>query len=107
MLYTCASHPHDPLPMNNAAFDEFAETLSRFLPPGLDALKSDFERNARIALQTVLSKMDLVTREDFDVQSRLLERTRDRLATLEARVAELEKVSGLTPHGEEIDADAS
>ncbi|MEM7293931.1 MAG: accessory factor UbiK family protein [Pseudomonadota bacterium] len=88
--------------MNNAAFDEFAETLSRFLPPGLDALKSDFERNARIALQTVLTKMDLVTREDFDIQSRLLERTRERLSTLESRVLELEKLAGVVGPGEEI-----
>ena len=88
--------------MNNAAFDEFAETLSRFLPPGVDALKSDFERNARIALQTVLTKMDLVTREDFEIQSRLLERTRERLSTLEARVLELEKLAGVTGPGEEV-----
>ena len=88
--------------MNNAAFDEFAETLSRFLPPGVDALKSDFERNARIALQTVLTKMDLVTREDFEIQSRLLERTRERLSTLEDRVLELEKLAGVIGPGEEV-----
>ena len=77
--------------MNNAVFDEFAESLSRLLPPGVDALKSDFERNARVALQSVLTKMDLVTREDFDVQARLLERTREKLDLLEKRLAELEE----------------
>ena len=76
--------------MKNAAFDEFAENLSRFLPPGMDALKSDFERNARVALQSVLTKMDLVTREDFDIQSRLLERTREKLDSLEKRLEALE-----------------
>lgn len=76
--------------MNNALFDEFAESLSKLLPPGVEALKSDFERNARAALQTVLTKMDLVTREDFDIQSRLLERTREKLDQLDVRLAELE-----------------
>ncbi len=76
--------------MNNTLFDEFAESMSKLLPPGVDALKSDFERNARAALQTALTKMDLVTREDFDIQSRLLERTREKLDALEARLAALE-----------------
>ncbi|MEM7206508.1 MAG: accessory factor UbiK family protein [Pseudomonadota bacterium] len=82
--------------MNNAAFDEFAESLSKLLPPGVDALKSDFERNARMALQSVLTKMDLVTREDYEVQSRLLERTREKLTDLEARVKSLEEQAGLS-----------
>lgn len=76
--------------MNNAIFDEFTESLSRFLPPGVDALKSDFERNARAALQTVLTKMDLVTREDFDIQSQLLARTCEKLDQLEGRLLEWE-----------------
>ena len=76
--------------MNNAAFDEFAESLSKLLPPGMDTLKSDFERNARMALQNVLTKMELVSREDFDVQAGVLERTREKLEALEQRVADLE-----------------
>ncbi len=79
--------------MNNAVFDEFAESLSRLLPPGVDALKSDFERNACVAMQTVLTKMDLVTREDFDIQSQLLARTREKLDQFEARLLELETAS--------------
>ncbi len=76
--------------MNNALFDDIAESLSKLLPPGVDALKSDFERNARATLQTALTKMDLVTREDFDIQSRLLERTREKLDALEVRLAAME-----------------
>lgn len=76
--------------MNNAIFDDIAESLSKLLPPGVDVLKSDFERNARATLQTALTKMDLVTREDFDIQSRLLERTREKLDALELRLAALE-----------------
>ena len=76
--------------MNNALFDDIAESLSKLLPPGVDALKSDFERNARATLHTALTKMDLVTREDFDIQSRLLERTREKLDALEVRLAAME-----------------
>ena len=76
--------------MNNTVIDEFAESLSRLLPPGIDTLKNDFERNARAALQSVLAKMELVTREDFDIQSRLLERTREKLDQLEKRLTQLE-----------------
>ena len=53
-------------------------------------MKSDFERNAKLALQSALAKMDLVTREDFDVQMRLLERTREKLDALEQRISALE-----------------
>ena len=49
------------------------------------------EKNLRAALQAVLSKMELVTREEFDVQSAVLQRSREKLEALEARVVELEK----------------
>jgi BMFP domain-containing protein YqiC len=50
----------------------------------------DFERNARAMLTAGFARLDLVTREEFDVQSRVLARTREKLAELEARVATLE-----------------
>ncbi len=51
----------------------------------------DIEKNARAMLSGAFSKLDLVTREEFDVQAKVLARTREKLAALEARVAELEK----------------
>jgi BMFP domain-containing protein YqiC len=51
----------------------------------------DIEKNVKAMLASVFEKMDLVTREEFDIQSQLLARTREKLTALEARVTELEK----------------
>ena len=53
----------------------------------------DLERNFKSLLQTGLEKMDLVTREEFDVQVAVLERTREKLEALEARLAALDESS--------------
>jgi len=52
---------------------------------------ADIERNMRATLSSLFTRLDLVTREEFDVQSAVLARTREKLAALEARLAELEK----------------
>ena len=52
---------------------------------------ADVERNLRAMLSSVFARLDLVTREEFDVQSAVLARTREKLVALEARLAELEK----------------
>ncbi len=74
-------------------FDEIAESLGKLLPPGASELKNDFERNAKSAVQSALGNLDLVTREEFDVQAEVLRRTREKLEALEARVAVLESQS--------------
>ena len=51
----------------------------------------DLEKNAKAAMSGLLAKLDVVTREEFDIQTALLVRTREKLNALEARVAELEK----------------
>jgi ubiquinone biosynthesis accessory factor UbiK len=51
----------------------------------------DIEKNVKAVLASVFEKMDLVSRDEFDIQSQLLARTREKLTALEARVAELEK----------------
>ncbi len=51
----------------------------------------DLEKNMRALLAQGFSKLDLVTREEFDIQSQVLSRTREKLTELEARVAELER----------------
>ena len=71
-------------------FDEIAESLGKLLPPGVADMKNDFERNAKSAVQSALGNLDLVTREEFDVQAEVLKRTRSKLEALEARVAALE-----------------
>ena len=52
---------------------------------------ADIEKNLRAGLQSVFTKLDLVSREEFDVQQEVLLRTREKLEALEAKVAELEK----------------
>jgi len=73
------------------ALDDIAQRLADSLPPSLQNLREDMEKNFRAALQTVFAKMDLVTREEFEVQKGVLAKTRHKLEILEAQVAELEK----------------
>jgi BMFP domain-containing protein YqiC len=54
---------------------------------------ADIERNLRATMAAWFTRLDLVTREEFDVQSAVLARTREKLAMLEARLAELEKAA--------------
>lgn len=70
--------------------DDLAKKLADAVPAGLRDLKADAERNFRAVLQSVLGKLDLVTREEFDVQAAVLARTRQRLEELSQRLAELE-----------------
>ena len=75
------------------ALDDLAQRLTDLLPPGMDQARADIEKNMKAALQAGFSKLDLVTREEFDVQREVLLRTRSKLVDLEKKVAELEKQS--------------
>jgi ubiquinone biosynthesis accessory factor UbiK len=75
--------------MDTFRIDDIARRLMDNLPPALRATQRDLESNFRAVLRASLSKLDLVTRDEFDTQSRVLERTRARLEALEARVQEL------------------
>ncbi len=72
------------------AIDELAHRLSELLPPGLEQARGDLEKNFRSALQAGLGRLDLVTREEFDVQRTVLLRTREKLEMLERMVVDLE-----------------
>jgi len=71
--------------------DDLAKRISGSLPKGLQALQEDINRNLRASLEGTLATLDLVTREEFDVQTAVLMRTREKLGKLENLVAELEK----------------
>jgi hypothetical protein len=83
--------------METLRIDEIARRLMDNLPPALRATQRDLESNFRAVLRASLGKLDLVTRDEFDVQSRVLERTRARLEALEARVKAMEG-GGALPH---------
>ena len=80
--------------MDPRFIDDLARRLSAALPPGIAALKQDVETNFRAVLQAGLARLDLVTREEFDVQTAVLKRTREKLTALEARLAALESDRG-------------
>ena len=71
--------------------DELARKLADAVPPGLAALGDDLERNFKAVLQSGLAKLDLVTRQEFDIQAAVLRRSRERLEELEKRIAALEE----------------
>lgn len=75
--------------MNRSKFlDEASTRLSQLLAAGPAA---DIEKNMKAALGGLFNRLELVTREEFEIQREVLARTREKLAQLEARVAELEK----------------
>ena len=65
--------------------------ITKILPEDLNILKEDLEKNLRATLNATFSKMELVTREEFDIQASLLSRTREKLEILEEKLSELEK----------------
>lgn len=71
--------------------EEVVNSITNALPPGLVQMQADAEKNIRSALTATFNKLDLVTREEYDVQTQVLHRTREKLEALEKRVAEMEQ----------------
>ena len=78
--------------INTSTIESLAEKITGSLPAGGKALADDLKKNLRTGLSSALDRMDLVTREEFEIQSELLARTRTRLEALEKQVVELESV---------------
>ena len=70
--------------------DDLARKLSDLVPPGLKDARADLEQNFKATLQSGLNRLDLVTREEFEVQRAVLLRTREKLEELQQTVADLE-----------------
>jgi len=64
--------------------------ITKILPEDLNVMKDDIEKNLRAILDAAFSKMDLVTREEFDIQASLLSRTREKLEGLQEKLSALE-----------------
>jgi len=79
--------------MANESIDKLAKTLAESLPQGLKSARDDLEKNFRSVLQSGLAKLDLVTREEFEVQEAVLAKTRQKLEALEARLTTIESGS--------------
>ncbi len=77
--------------MSDDSIENLVRNLVDAVPEGLRSMREELEQNFRSVLRTGLGKLDLVTREDFEVQEAVLARTRERLEALENRLAEFEK----------------
>ena len=83
--------------LNRPTLDELAKKVSDVIG---ELPAKDVQRNVRALLQSGLQRLDLVPREEFEIQAQVLARTREKLEALEARVAELEaRGAGATPKG--------
>ena len=87
-----------PPPMIDLAqLDELARRLSSLVPPGLREGREELQQNFKSVLQAGLGKLDLVTREEFEVQRAVLARTREKLEALERDLAALGGETPATP----------
>ena len=77
--------------IDSKIFDDLTRKLADAVPPGIKGLQSDLERNFHAILQSTFNKLELVTREEFEVQTALLARTRAKLDELEKVVTALEQ----------------
>ena len=76
-----------------AQLDDLARRLSGLVPPGLREGREELQQNFKAVLQSGLARLDLVTREEFDVQRAVLLRTREKLEALEREVQALESAT--------------
>jgi BMFP domain-containing protein YqiC len=76
--------------INSSGLDDLARRLADSVPESVRAFGRDLEGNFKAVLQAQLSKLDLVSRQEFDVQAALLQRTLASLAAMEARLKEIE-----------------
>ena len=76
--------------MANESIDRLARTLAESVPGAMRSVRDDLEQNFRGILKGAIGRLDLVTREEFDVQQAVLARTREKLEALEGRLADLE-----------------
>jgi len=77
--------------LNTKFIDDLARQISDSIPSGVKGLQQDLEKNIHTLLQGAFTKLDLVTREEFDTQTQVLLRTREKLDQLEKLVSEMEE----------------
>ncbi|TDX96749.1 accessory factor UbiK family protein [Thiohalophilus thiocyanatoxydans] len=77
--------------MQTPDIEQLVDRIMNALPQGFQEMKQEADQQLRAALQRTLSQMDLVTREEFDIQREVLLRTRSKLEALEQQVAALEQ----------------
>jgi len=76
--------------LDNKLLDDIARRLNEAMPASARAVQKDLEKNLQAATQAVFARLDLVTREEFDVQRKVLARSREKIEHLEQQIAALE-----------------
>lgn len=89
LLHTRGAQMLDP-----KLFDDLSRRIADNMPSGLQTLQGDLQRNLRVGLEAALGRLNLVTREEFEIQQAVLLRTREKLRSLEDRLAALEAAAG-------------
>jgi len=95
----CTDIVHNPSPthqngdnmIDHQTINRLSAKINELLPPGLQQAKEDFDARLKTLLQQQLSNYEMVSREEFDIQAKVLARTREKLEIIEARLKELEK----------------
>ncbi len=80
--------------LDSSKIEELANKFSQSIPAGAKSFQQDIEKNFKQVLQSLVTKMDLVTREEFDVQAKVLQRTREKIEQLEKQLAQMEGDTG-------------
>lgn len=75
---------------NAKKIEEIAKQITDAIPPSVKNVATDIEEKTKTVLQRKLSQLDVVTREEFDVQTQVLIKTREKISDLEAKIAQLE-----------------
>jgi BMFP domain-containing protein YqiC len=77
--------------IDNQTINRLSEKINELLPQGLQQVKADFDTRLKSLLQQQLANYEMVSREEFEIQERVLQRTREKLEIIEARLKELEQ----------------
>ena len=77
--------------LDNQTINRLSDKINQLLPPGMQQVKSDFDARLKALLQQQLAQLEFVSREEFDIQARVLQRTRAKLEQLEAKLSQLEQ----------------
>jgi len=77
--------------LDHQAINRLSDKINQLLPPGVQQVKSDFDARLKTLLQQQLAQLEFVSREEFDIQARVLQRTRTRLEKLEDKLRQLEQ----------------
>ena len=75
--------------IDNQTINRLSTKINELLPPGLQQTKADFDARLKSLLQQQLANYEMVSREEFDIQARVLARTREKLEAIEARLKEI------------------